>query len=236
MNPRRLLFAAAVTTAAAVFVTAPSVHALDLEFGATCTGQDIVDSTPGCGWSAIDVTVDGNGNVGFVQVTTYPRAAFDDLLVNFEMWEGTTEEYMEASFDGVSEPGVTYDWAVEPDHVAFTVDLALSRAGGDAAFLGFTVEDDQIVAAIEPSIIAGVDRLTVTIPGRIAESSGSVAGNVATWDSQAVASAGMLTVRGPLTPDDAGLSWVVWLLPAGGAIMLAGAIVGLGARRRMAKI
>lgn len=231
MNRGRTTRALAVAALTTALVIAPSAYAKEPSFLSDCTAEDILDGVTGCGWSAIDIRVDSDANVAFSQVTSYPRAAWDQLITTYEMWEGTTEEYMASSFSNVNEPGVTYSWAVEPDHVDIRVEFAMSGANGDTDFLGFTVEGNDLVAAIEPYNVMGVDLLTVTIPGRIRESSGQVAGNVATWDAQAVASSGMLTVRGSLTPQGGSSEWLPWLLPAGGLVMLAGGAVGLGARR-----
>ncbi|WP_062205594.1 hypothetical protein [Demequina salsinemoris] len=200
-------------------------------FPDSCDASSINISDSDCVDGRTDIDLHEDGTATWVSQTAYPRAAFDAYLVEYEGWDGTTQEYMDEQLADSEDSTGTSEATVTDDLVL--VDITYELTGDDAYQTGFALAaDDELYVAIAVDDVAGSSTVTLTAPGTIQEANGYVDGTTVTWDAELLAGTDELDVNA-LTSIESDGSLPVWLWLVGGALLAVIGVAGwLGFGRR----
>ena len=221
MTPRISGSLAAIGVAALAALTPATAYAQDYSFPEDCAPIDVANASPECTASGIEVTVTAEDEVSWVREVAYPREAFDGFRSDIDGFAGTTEEYLESVREDVEvEPGVSFAYDLTDALVVVTIARAMGLGSEEANFLGVTSEDQVISFALAVGPVTDANSVTVTTPGSILESNGTVDGRSAVWNAGDLESLSVLSAQGEATPQVDTTRWIV-----AGALLVALAAV-----------
>ncbi|WNM24641.1 hypothetical protein [Demequina capsici] len=230
----RLAPALVLVLAAAAVATGPVAIAVDgpqYTFPDTCDADSIYNGSSDCvnGW--IDIQLHEDGSATWMRETAYPRAAFEDYIAQYESWTGTTQEYLDDQLADTNTDTVTATSELTDDLLLVRITSELA-SDNEAALVGFSVADDGALAAAIPiAQVTGVSLVTLTAPGPVQTSNGTIAGDTVTWNADSMADLTELDATASATAAPAGLP--AWIVPSGaGLLVLAGVAGVLGFARR----
>lgn len=211
----------------------PDEGARTYEFPDTCDADAIANGDAECVDGTIDIDLHADGSATWTRETAYPRDAFEAYIATYEDWSGTLEEYLDDQLADASADGATVSSAVTD--ALLTVTFTSELTDDDALLMGFALaSDDELYAAIDISSVVGVSLVTLTAPGTVQETNGSLDGLTVTWGATALAELDELDVNALTSGGPAGSSeFPAWLLPTGiGLVVLLGVAGFLGFARR----
>ncbi|MEX0913981.1 MAG: hypothetical protein WDZ57_03415 [Demequina sp.] len=217
MNPRPVASVATIGLAVVISLVPSVAHAQDYSFPDTCEAIDVPSSAAECTASRIEVSADVDGQVRWGRETAYPRDAFDGFMTQIDGFAGSTEEYLESARDEVeTESGVSFDYELTGATVVVTIARSMDIGSEDARMLGVTAEDGVIVFVLATGPVTDANSVTVTTPGQMLESNGTLDGRSATWTAADLQSLSELRAQGEGDPQVDTTRWVV----AGGVILI----------------
>lgn len=226
---RTVLTAALVTTAALV-PASPATGAAVPDFPDTCDAESIASADVACDTGLVEVTLASDGSASWMRETGYPRQAFEDYLTEYAQWTEGLDAYLETELASVELDGAEVDTVVTDDAVRVRITTELA-AGEQALLMGIALADDgDLYAAIDPEQAYGVDVFTITAPGEILETNGSVDGTTATWTAEEIDGLDEISLHAEASVQSDLPVWVWFGL--GGVGVVLGIAIYLGLMRR----
>ena len=203
------LVATVIATAVALALPG-AAYAQDYSFSDTCAGIDVAQMDPECTTSRIKVTVDDDGQVSWARESAYPRAAFEAFKSDIDGFDGTTEEYLDTAKDEVEiEPGASFTYELSDAILVVTIGMSMDIDSAEARELGVTSDGETIMVEFPVGPITDADSVTVTTPGAILESNGTIDGTSVTWSAVELETVAVLNAQGEATPQVDTTRWVV---------------------------
>lgn len=202
-------------------------------FPDTCDADAIANGDADCVDGEVIIDLHADGAATWTRDTVYPRDAFEAYTATYEDWTGTLEEYMDVQLADAAADGTTVSSTVTDD--LLTVTFTSELTGDDAFGMGFALASDgELYAAIDISSVSGASMVTLTAPGTVQETNGSLDGLTVTWDAAALAALDELGVNALTSGDgEASSMFPAWMLPTGiGLLVLLGVAGYLGFARR----
>lgn len=223
-----LAVTAAVVPASGAFADTGGVSLPD--FPDTCTAESIASADVACDTGLVEVTLASDGSASWMRETGYPRQAFEDYLTEYAQWTDGLDSYLETELASIELDGAAVDTIVTDDAVRVRITTELS-AGEQALLMGIALaEDGDLYTAIDPEQAYEVDVFTITAPGEILETNGSVSGMTAVWTADEIAALDEIALHAEASVPPAVPVWAWFGL--GGLGVVLGVAIYFGFMRR----